>query len=99
MKKIDFTACGGGNAVIDIQLPLSDNLNTDIFAALMRTCAEFGCPTIQPNAVSLDALREAKVNPQKHTNLIVRISGLSAYFTSLTPEVQDEIIERTVYHV
>ena len=31
--------------------------------------------------------------------LIVRISGLSAYFTALTPQVQDEIIERTVYSV
>ena len=99
MKKIDVTACRGGSAVLDMQFPLSKNLTPDIFAALMHICADLKCPTLQPNAVSPKELLDAKTNPDKHRNLIVRISGLSAYFTALTPQVQDEIIERTVYNV
>ncbi|MBR2474713.1 MAG: hypothetical protein IKB51_06795 [Clostridia bacterium] len=99
MKNVDFTACKGGSAVLDVQLPLSKNLTPDIFVSLIRSCADLKCPTLQPNAVSPKELLDAKVNPDKHRDLIVRISGLSAYFTALTPQVQDEIIKRTVYNV
>lgn len=99
MSKVDFTACRGGSAVLDIQLPLSNELTPEIFLSLVRACGELRCPTLQPNAVSPEELIDAKKNPERHKNLIVRISGLSAYFTALTPKVQDEIIERTVYNV
>ena len=99
MKNVDFTACRGGSAVLDLQLPLSGGFTTDVFVALARACAELHSPTLQPNAVSREDLLDAKVNPDKHRNLIVRISGLSAYFTALTPDIQDEIIARTVYNV
>ena len=84
---------------MSLQLPLSGGFTTDVFVALVRACAELHCPTLQPNAVSREDLLDAKVNPDKHRNLIVRISGLSAYFTALTPDIQDEIIARTVYNV
>lgn len=99
MEKVDFTVCRGGSAVLDLQLPLSKNLTADIFVSLVRACSELNCPTLQPNAVSPKDLIDAKANPDRHRDLIVRISGLSAYFIALTPQVQDEIIERTVYHV
>ena len=37
----------------------------------------------------------AKAEPEKHANLIVREGGFSAYFTSLEPGLQDNIIKRT----
>ena len=99
MSKIDFSSCGGGSCVLDVQLPISTGMTAEIFASLMYSCADLRCPTIQPNAVSVDDLKDAKLNPYKHKDLIVRISGLSAYFTALDPKVQDEIIDRVMYNV
>ena len=99
MKNIDFSLCRGGSAVLDIQLPISNGFTPDIFVALVRASAGLNFPTLQPSAVSKEALIDAKVHPENHRDLIVRISGLSAYFIALTPKMQEEIIERTVYNV
>lgn len=99
MESIDFTVCGGGSAVLDVKLPLSKSMNATLFTAFIRACGKYHCPTIQPNVVSQEELLDAKINPKKHKNLIVRICGLSAYFVALTPDVQDEIIERNLYNM
>ena len=97
MQRLDFTACGGGSCVLDVKLPLSGNMTPEIFAAFIRACRQYGCPTLQPNVVSQEELLDAKQHPEKHRDLIVRICGLSAYFVALTPRVQDEIIARNMY--
>jgi pyruvate formate-lyase/glycerol dehydratase family glycyl radical enzyme len=50
---------------------------------------------IQFNIVDTKELLDAKVNPEKHKDLIVRVGGFSAYFVQLSPEVQDDVILRT----
>ena len=40
-----------------------------------------------------NALRE----PDKYRNLIVRVGGFSARFVELAPNVQQEILSRTLY--
>jgi len=99
MQNVDFTVCGGGTAVIDMQLPLSSAFTPEHFASFIRACNLYQCPTIQPNVVSVDDLKDAKIHPENHKNLIVRISGLSAFFVALNPEVQDEIIARNQYQL
>ena len=42
-----------------------------------------------------ETLQAAQADPKKYKDLIVRVTGYSAYFTELGKEVQDEIIERT----
>lgn len=36
-----------------------------------------------------------KEHPEKYPGLLVRVSGYSAYFADLTPEMQEEIIARS----
>lgn len=50
---------------------------------------------VQFNIVDAVSLREAQQNPDKYSNLIVRVAGYSDYFNNLTKALQDEIIERT----
>jgi formate C-acetyltransferase len=50
---------------------------------------------IQYNMVDTDALRDAKAHPEKYPDLIVRIGGFSAYFTQLSPDIQDDVINRS----
>lgn len=54
---------------------------------------------IQYNMVDTNELRDAKVNPEKHKDLIVRIGGFSAYFTQLSPGIQDDVINRSEHDI
>lgn len=50
---------------------------------------------VQYNIVSRETLLDAKKNPSKHRDLVVRVAGYSAYFNDLAAETQDDIIART----
>ena len=97
MGNMDFTVCGGGSAVLDVKLPRSGRMDGKLFAALCRSCEKLGCPTLQPNSLRQEDLLDAKAHPEKHPDLIVRVSGLSAYFVALSPKIQEEIIQRELY--
>lgn len=64
-------------------------------ASLIKTYQDKGGYHIQFNVVSSQTLRDAQKNPEKYQDLLVRVAGYSAYFTSLSPEVQDNIIRRS----
>lgn len=50
---------------------------------------------IQANMLDPKILIEARDNPELHPNLLIRVSGYSAYFNDLSPEMQDEVISRS----
>lgn len=64
-------------------------------ADLIQIYFDNGGKHIQFNVVNKEMLIEAKSNREKYKDLIVRVAGYSAYFVSLTPKVQDEIIARS----
>ncbi|HMD97673.1 MAG TPA: trans-4-hydroxy-L-proline dehydratase [Terriglobia bacterium] len=67
----------------------------DQLAHLVRAYFKLDGHHIQFNVVAADTLRDAKANPEKHRDLIVRVAGYSDYFCDLTDALQDEIIART----
>lgn len=60
-----------------------------------KTFMQNGGTHIQYNIADSEELKEAKVKPQEHRDLIVRIGGFSAYFVQLSPEIQEDVITRT----
>jgi formate C-acetyltransferase len=50
---------------------------------------------VQYNIVSRDTLLAARRNPEQYRDLVVRVAGYSAFFTTLSPDTQDDIIART----
>ena len=52
---------------------------------------------IQMNVVTSETLRDAMAYPESYRNLVVRISGYSAYFTELPRDLQHEVISRAEY--
>ena len=50
---------------------------------------------VQYNVVDRQTLLDAQREPEEHRDLIVRVAGYSAFFTSLAPETQNDIIART----
>ena len=58
-----------------------------------------GQSQLQYNFLSTEILRAAQKEPEKHTNLAVRISGWSAYFVPLPGPMQDAVIERAEHQI
>ena len=54
---------------------------------------------VQYNIVSRQTLLEAKAHPERYRDLVVRVAGYSAFFTALSPEAQDDIINRTEHQL
>jgi len=50
---------------------------------------------VQYNIVSRETLLDAKKYPEKYRDLVVRVAGYSAFFTTLSPDTQNDIIART----
>ncbi len=42
----------------------------------------------------IEELEDAKIHPEAHRNLMVRMGGLSAYFIAMSPAQQENIIQR-----
>jgi len=66
-----------------------------VLEALLRGYFDQGGMQVQLNVLDPSVLEQAMADPDRHRNLLVRISGYSAYFVDLTPEMQREIIDRS----
>jgi formate C-acetyltransferase len=64
-------------------------------ASLVEVYFKNGGQEIQINSVSRDMLIDAMNNPENYGNLVVRVSGFSAYYTTLDKSIQSDILNRT----
>lgn len=75
-----------------------DNMSTDEdlykLGSMIKTYLTHGGKHVQFNVVNREEMVDAKIHPEDHPELIVRVAGYSAYFTRLTPGIQDEVINR-----
>ncbi len=46
------------------------------------------------NITTMAELEDARINPDKHLDLVVKVTGYSAHFIQLSPEYQNDIIHR-----
>lgn len=66
----------------------------DRFAALTHFFVSRRIPELQFNFTGNRVLLDAQARPEEYPNLVVRVSGFSAYFTRLNRDVQEDIIRR-----
>jgi len=85
----------GGNTVTNFMLP--SNMTKDAMEAFLRAAADSAIMSLQLNFVSREELLDAQKHPEKYPHLIVRVTGFSAKFTSLSREWQNEILTRNFY--
>jgi formate C-acetyltransferase len=96
LARIDQTRIGFGNSV-NMRLPLGllqTDKGLDSVAHLVRGYFDMGGFHLQLNTVDTATLRAAQQDPAAYADLIVRVSGYSAYFTRLGRRIQDDIIGR-----
>jgi len=73
---------------------LEDDLKP-AFLSYLKTWKKLKVPHIQFNVVDRETLLKAKAQPERYSDLIVRVAGFSAYFVDLSSGLQDHIIART----
>ena len=86
----------GGNSVINVILP-SAKMTLESCEAFLRAAAKSSMQSLQLNCTSKEQLLDAQKHPEKYPDLIVRVTGFSAKFTSLSPEWQKEFLTRNFY--
>lgn len=65
------------------------------FAAVLRGYFDKKGMHVQFNVIDRATLEDAQAHPENYKDLVVRVAGYSAQFTTLAREVQDDIIGRT----
>ena len=94
---IDFSAYGESFCA-ELTLPnlsaTPENVNN--LVAIIEAFLLMKGSSLQFNLLSHEELLDAKRNPEAHPNLTVRVCGYSAKFTSLAPDVQDDIVSRAI---
>lgn len=73
--------------------------NIDRFGSVVEAYMKNGGQQVQFNIHDYKTLIEARDNPEKYPNLLVRVSGYSAYFKSLNRGMKDELITRSQYNL
>ncbi len=97
VNRIDFTRFANGinlNIAFDTKTT-KGKMGQNALKHLIRTYFKRGGMQVQANVIDASALLAARDNPGLYPHLLIRVSGYSAYFSDLTPAMQDEIIGRT----
>ncbi len=96
ISKPDYTNSALGSVINQKYSPamFKDEKRAKLLS-LIRTYFRLGGQEIQINATSPEVLRDAMDNPENYRDLVVRVSGFSAYYTELGRKVQEDILNRT----
>jgi formate C-acetyltransferase len=84
-----------------LQLDLDPGLSEDEEAvdrleAVLLTYFDLGGTLVNVNVLDRQTLIEAYEDPSRHPDLIVRVTGFSAYYASLSDELRKYVLERVV---
>ncbi len=90
--------CGYGNtAPLQIEFDphvAADEKGIDVVLKLIEGHFEQGGTLININVLDTEKLMEAHKNPDLHPDLVVRVTGFTAYFASLTPQFRQLVVDR-----
>ncbi len=73
---------------------MRDKERREKLKAFLRGYIHNGGTALQINILDAETLKDAQKHPENYRNLLVRITGYNAYFTSIGRELQNEIIAR-----
>jgi len=97
MDYINIIPNGGSHTITFSPSILKSKEHKEKFKSFLQAYIENGGTALQINMINADMLIEAQKNPHDYKNLLVRVTGYNAYFTSIGKELQDEIIARETH--
>ncbi len=96
LRKFDAKYHGGSVQNIKFS-PAMFNDNREVIKSLFKTYFAGGGSHLMVTVVDRGVLEDAVEHPEKYPDLIVRVSGFSAVFTELSPNIQEELLSRVLY--
>jgi formate C-acetyltransferase len=91
---------GYGNTApmqIEIDPLISDEKEAiENIATLIKTHFDLGGTMVNINVMDAEKVLEAHKDPSKYPDLVVRVTGFSAYFSSLSPEFRQLVVDRII---
>ena len=84
-------------AIPVLNLSINKKFDPAVLRALIEGYFRMGGTQIQITCLTSETLQDAKLHPEKHGDLIVRVGGYSEFFKNLTPELQNAVLERTMF--
>ena len=97
LSRIDFTMAPNGSS-LDLRFdpaPFLSPEGRERFAGFLKAFVRLGVMQMQISMVDRETLLEAQQAPERFPNLMVKVAGYSARFVDLSPQEQEEIINRT----
>lgn len=86
---------GCASSPVYLALPKAmGSLDQSIILSFIDACEQSGLPVVSISIYSKSLLEDAKIHPEKHEDLIVRVWGFNARFIDLDENLQDHIIAR-----
>lgn len=82
---------------LDISLNANDfqgDVGTLRMVGIIKSFCQLGGCIATITTCDIEELEDAKIHPEAHRNLMVRMGGLSAYFIAMSPAQQENIIQR-----
>ena len=97
MASIDSTLSPNGYAMNLRFDPhtLAGDRGVDVICGLVKGFFDAGGMEMQLNVLDPETLEDARLNPGKYPELVVRVSGYCAYFDDLPDDAKLDIIGRT----
>jgi formate C-acetyltransferase len=89
----------GNSAPMQIELDPSlarDDGGVEHVANLISTHMELGGTQVNINIMDKAEVLAAHQNPEKYPDLVVRVTGFSAYFASLSPKFRQLVVDRII---
>ncbi|MEM3061612.1 MAG: pyruvate formate lyase family protein, partial [Candidatus Bathyarchaeia archaeon] len=98
LSKLDHVAITNGT-LLNMKFNISTFKSEEKIKKFMdslKTYMDLGGFHVQFNVIDPSVLKEARKNPEKHPELLIRVAAYVALFSQLGKEVQDEIIARSM---
>ncbi|MDR2647453.1 MAG: formate acetyltransferase [Oscillospiraceae bacterium] len=81
---------------IDPGLAKGDDGIDNIMSWLLTYCNDLGGSLVNINIIDKDKLLDAYEHPEKYPDLVVRITGFSVYFSTLSKDFRRLVVERII---
>ena len=81
---------------VDPILGKSEDGVEKMMAFLMTYCNDLGGTLVNINILDKDTIMDAHAHPERHPDLIVRVTGFSAYFSTLSKDFRQLVVDRII---